>query len=180
MSKSLLYLIKLSVIPIIALIAGKLIGVFLAGQFLGVSVVWSFSSPASFLTPSVPGADAVNVTTFANLFMYGCLAVGMSIILIQSSFFHDSHIDVNAVSKLANYNLVHLIKSSYQLYHWGFIWTVYLLLGNIVILIDAVTAKTDYWVLIVTGIFSFCSIMILVKDVYNEIDTAKKMSISKI
>ena len=180
MSKSLLYLIKISVIPILALVVGKLVGILVAGSFVGVDIVWDFSNPATFLSPAVPVTEIASITTFADLFMYGCLAVGMSIVLIQSSFFHDSHIDVGAVSKLADYDLLHLIKSSYQLYHWGFIWSLYLILGTIIILIDTLGGRTDLWVLIVTAIFSVFSIIILVKDVYNEIETAKKISSSKI
>ena len=124
MTKSLLYLIKLSVIPILVLIVGKLIGIAVAGSFLGVNINWAVSSPMDLLTPAVAAAEISRVTTFADIVMYGLLAIGMSIILIQSSYFHDSHVDVNAVSKLADYNLLGLIKSTYELYHWGFIWTL--------------------------------------------------------
>ena len=180
MTKSLLYLIKLSVIPILVIIVGKLIGFALAGSFLGVDVNWVIHSPLDLFTPSVAVSDIRSVTTFADLFMYGALAIGMSIILIQSAFFHDSHVDINAVSKLADYNLLGLIKSSYKLYHWGFIWSLYLIIGSIIIVLDYFAGKADLWALIVTGFFSIFGIMILVKDVYNEIETAKKISNNKI
>lgn len=179
MTKSLLYLIKLSVIPILALIVGKLVGFIIAGEFLGVDVTWTINSPLDLLMPSVAAAEIRNVTTFADLIMYGLLAVGMSIVLIQSSFFHDSHVDVNAVSRLADYNLLGLIKSTYHLYHWGFIWTIYLLIGTVVIMVDYFSGRADLWALIITTFFSIFSIMILVKDVYNEIETAKKISSKK-
>ena len=176
MTKSLLYLIKLSVIPILVLIVGKLIGIAVAGSFLGVNINWAVSSPMDLLTPAVAAAEISRVTTFADIVMYGLLAIGMSIILIQSSYFHDSHVDVNAVSKLADYNLLGLIKSTYELYHWGFIWTLYLLIGTIVIMVDYFAGRADLWALIITSLFSIFSIMILVKDVYNEIETAKKIT----
>lgn len=179
MTKSLLYLIKLSVLPILALIGGKLLGFVLAGSFLGVDVHWVINTPLDILTPIVPIGEIRNVTTFADLFMYGLLAVGMSIVLIQSSFFHDSHVDINAVSKLADYNLLGIIKSSYHLYHWGFIWGIYMIIGSVVIIIDYFLGSADLWAAVITAFFSVFSIMILVKDVYNEIETAKKITSSK-
>lgn len=179
MTKSLLYLIKISVVPVLALIVGKLIGFVLAGAFLGVDVHWVINSPFNILTPYVPATEIRNVTTSANIIMFGIVAAGMSLVLIQSAFFHDSHVDMGAVSKLADYNLLGLIKSSYHIYHWGFIWTVYMIVATIAIMIDYFLGKTDLWAVIVTAIFSVSSIMILIKDVYNEIESAKKVTINK-
>jgi len=176
MTKSLLYLIKLSIVPVIALIGGKIVGIIIAGSLLGVEVAWNYSNPLSLLSPSVSSNDVISITTFANLFMYGCLAIGMSVVLIQSSFFHDSHIDINRVSKLADFNLIKLIKSSYDLYHWGFVWTIYLIIGTVLILLDTIVGKTAFVIFVITAVFSISTVMILVKDVYNEIEIAKQIN----
>jgi len=176
MLKSLLYLIKLSIVPILTLILGRILGIIFGGIFLNTSVTWNFSSLLSILSPQVIAGQVVPLTTFADLFMFSCLAIGMSIVVIQSAFFHDIHMDVGFISKLADWNLMNLIKSSYDLYHWGFIWSIYLIFGVLVILVDTLSALIPTWIFIVTGLFTVFSIMSLVKDVYNEIETAKKVN----
>ena len=50
------------------------------------------------------------------------------------------------------------------------------MIGTIVIMVDYFAGRADLWALIITSLFSIFSIMILVKDVYNEIETAKKIT----
>jgi hypothetical protein len=176
MVKSLLYSLKLSVIPIVALIGGKLTGLWLAGSLLGVKIGWDFTTPASFLNPAVAASDSKNVLSFANLVMFALLAIGMSIVLIQSSYFHDSHLDVSIVSKLADMNLLNLVRSTYELYHWGFIWVVYLFIASLVILVDVTLNRTEVWVVVISFAFSLFSILILIKDAYNEVQIAKSLT----
>ena len=179
MAKSLLYILKISIIPIIALIGGRLLGMWLASILLGYNLTWDFSSPSAFLNPSTPNYDLINLLTFANLIMYAVLAIGMSIVLIQSSYFHDSHLDVTFVSKLADLNLLGMIKSTYQLYHWGFVWTIYLFIGTFVILFDVISGRCEVWVVIVSFVFPLFSLLVLIKDVFNEINIAKSLVVTK-
>ena len=179
MIKSLLLLLKLTVLPILALIVGKLLGIYIAGFVMGIDVIWNFSSPISFLNPTVALQDIKSIINFADLFMFVCLAFGMSLVVIQGAFLHDSHLDVSMASRLANFNLLSIVKSTYEIYHSGFIWTLYLIMGLIVILMDVINMNADAWVLIFTGVFSLLSIVILVKDVFNEIEIAKSLSIKK-
>ena len=175
MVKSLLYLLKLSAVSVVALIGGRFIGIYLAGVVQDVNIIWNFSSVGGILNPVVPIENVKNIMTFADIFMYAVLSIGMSIVLIKSVFLHDGNLNVPIISKLADKGIFSLIKSTYHLYHWSVVWMAFLIIGSIVIIVDTFEGRTDMWVAVVTSLFSVFSFVILIKDTFNEIETAKSL-----
>jgi hypothetical protein len=175
MVKSLLYILKLSTVSVVALIGGRFLGIYLAGIIQDVGIVWNFSSIGGMLNPVVPIESVKNIMTFADMFMYAVLSVGMSIVLIRSVFLHDENLNVPVISRLADKGVFSLIKSTYHLYHWSIVWMVFLIMGSIIVAVDAFEGRADTWVAVVTSLFSVFSFIILIKDTFNEIETAKSL-----
>jgi hypothetical protein len=130
------------------------------------------AAPASWLTfQNLVSANGIlTVSSYSDLFMYLGIAVGMSVILVQALYLHDSHITPNMINRLAKNNLLSLIRSSFELYHSGVIWLLFLWLANILILINTIRSLTNLWTLLVCTIFTISYSIIFMKDLFAEIE----------
>lgn len=171
MKRSLLQLIVYSIIPAVVIIIAKLGGIYLAGALFNIHIDLS-GSVTSFLSFQnlVNAKEIVTISSYSDLFMYLGVAVGMSVILIQALYLHESHITPGTINKLAKYNLLSLVRGSFELYHSGIIWLIFMWLANIVVLINTTRALTDIWTLCICTIFSISYSIIFMKDLFAEIE----------
>ncbi len=133
-SKTLLKLIDTAILPALAIVAGKLLGMALVSSRLGV--------PFTLNLKSLPPATSSTLNTYSNLFAYGVLALGILLILARSYFFHSSHISPQVTIKLHTLNLASIISTTYELFHQAIIWMSYLWLLTLLFLLQA------YWELV--------------------------------
>lgn len=177
MKRSLLKLIEYSILPAIVLVLSKVGGIYLAAALFNIQVDLSASSSAfMFFESAVAAKDIVVVSSYSDLFMFMGVALGMTIILVQALYLHDSHVSPKMINELAKRDLLSLIKSSFHLYHSGVIWLAFLWLAAIVILINAINGMTDIWALAVSVIFTISYSIIFLKDLFTEIELNKNGS----
>lgn len=180
MKKSLLKLIGYSILPAISIFAAKLIGIFLSGLIFNIPIdLRNQSQGLLFFQTIVPGVDLINVVTYSDLFMYLAMVLGMTFILVRSLYFHDSHISSTMISRLAKYNLLGLMQTSYELYHAGVIWLAFLWCANVLIGINVYHGLTETWALAVTVLFSLSYSIIFFKDLLAEIGLSKDDNLAK-
>ena len=164
-SKTLLKLIDEAILPAVIVVAGKILGVALLNPKLGL--------PFTLNLETLPGSGANLVNTYSNLFSYGGVALGLSIILIRSFFFHNTHISPQITIRLYRLNLTSIIETTYELFHQAAVWLSYLWLLTILFALQAYWGLTPWNIalgtLAVTLIFS-CLFII---DADREIDIAK-------
>lgn len=127
-TKSVTKLIDEAIIPAIALIVGKMLGLFLTivfyhmdfvidqGGIFKVLPVITFTSPQNYILAE----------NFSNLVMLFAASFGTIFVIFRAHFFHRSHIHPYIHAKLVSLNLESLIAPSYDLYHQGAIWLTYL------------------------------------------------------
>lgn len=161
-SRTLLKLIDEAILPAIALIAAKIIGVALLSMQLGLDLTLNLKSIEE------PNASLVN--TYSNLFSYGAIALGLSFILARAYFFHSSHISPQITLRLSSRNFTTIISTTYELFHQAVVWLSYLWLMSFLFLVQSywklVPMNIALGTLVVTLIFT----CFFVWDVDREID----------
>ena len=179
MIRSLLRLIEYSILPAVVIILAKFGGIYFAAALFNIQIDLT-ASATSWLTFQnlVAAKDIVVVSSYSDLFMYLGVAIGMSVILVQALYLHDSHISPNMVNRLAKNNLLSLIRSSFDLYHSGVVWLIFLWLANILILVNTIRSLTDLWTLFICTIFTISYSIIFVKDLFAEIELTNNANLS--
>lgn len=175
MSRSLFKLIDYALVPAALLILAKLAGIFLVAALFSVNIQVNVLADALLSFETVVNAgDLPLISSYSDLFAFSIMSFGLAFILISAVYFHDSHIKVSTVNKLAKFDLLHLIKGSFELYHSGIVWLIFLWLANLLILINVIKQSTYLWILLVTVIFSISLTVIFFRDLFQEIELVKK------
>ena len=175
-TKSLVKLIDESLIPAIALIVAKMVGLFLASQFLHLNFTVK-NAALLFVLPKVQFAsvqDYILAENYSNLTMFITAAAGTILVLVRAHFFHQSHIHPNLQAKLVSLNMESLIASSYHLYHQALIWITFLWLTTAFLVISTIVLHVTYPVIsaiafIISANFSW----IFAMDVEKEVELSK-------
>lgn len=175
MSKSLIKLLDSAIIPALVMVCSKVIGLWIVNQIFNLSF-GLIPNPNNLIGISVSYSsqeDLMVSSSYSNLFMYGCLFLSFSFVLVQATFFHDSHITPFTLSKLAANNLLDLIKDSFNLYHEASIWLIFIWSASIIILINSILGSTYSWIAVLSVVGSLIVTVVLVRDVGKEIRVAK-------
>jgi len=172
MSNVLVKIIDKSLLPAILIIFSKMLGVYLFSSLFGIDI--SFETVSGNLFKVTPIVDnSINqiqvLSTYSDIFMFAVISVGFIVITIQSLFFHESHINIAMIAKLAEHNLLDWVKSSYELYHTAITWFIFIWLTVIIIMVNSLLHKTEPWVFVVTFVFTISLSVILVRDMIKEI-----------
>ena len=161
-SKTLLKLIDTAILPAVAIVAGKLLGMALISLKLGI--------PFTLNLKSLPPTTSSTLNTYSNIFAYGGVALGVLLIMARSYFFHSSHISPQVTIRLHAINLTSIISTTYELFHQAIIWMSYLWLLTLLFLLQAywelVSPQMAGAVLGTTVILSF----FFIHDVDREVD----------
>ena len=161
-SKTLLKLIDTAILPAVAIVTGKLLGMALISSKLGI--------PFTLNLKSLPPTTSSTLNTYSNIFAYGGVALGVLLIMARSYFFHSSHISPQVTIRLHAINLTSIISTTYELFHQAIIWMSYLWLLTLLFLLQAywelVSPQMAGAVLGTTVILSF----FFIRDVDREVD----------
>jgi hypothetical protein len=174
MTNSLIKLIDYALLPAAVLLLGKLLGVYLTIFIFDIDFGFATNASVFFsFTPVVASEYVQLVSSYSDLFMFVLVGAGFTYVLTTALFMHDSHIEVATINVLAKYNLLGLIKSSYQLYHSGIIWLAFTWIANFVVLVNVMLGKTYSWILIVTTLFALALSVALFRDLFRELALQK-------
>lgn len=176
-AKSIIKLIDEALIPAVAIIVAKMVGLFLAASFSNLNFTVKNADILKVL-PSVQFANINDYTVaenFSNLAMFVVVALGTLLVLIRAHFFHESHIHPNLQARLAALNLDSLVASSYHLYHQVVIWLIFLWLTTGFLLISTIVLSITYPLIsavafIVSANFSW----IFAMDIEKEIEISRQ------
>jgi hypothetical protein len=175
MSQSLIKLVDNALLPAALMVLGKFLGIVLAIQFFGIS--WSVKDYANSIFEVgalVRQEDIATVTSYSDLLMYALLAIFFSWNIFRAIYFHNTHVKPTLVVKLANHNLLSLVKDSYQIYHSAAVWLLFTWISNVLIIINAFMGKTYTWIAVAATLFSILLTALLLQDVQREIENIKQ------
>jgi hypothetical protein len=175
MSKSLVKLVDIALIPAALLVLGKFIGLVFVIQVF--QLPWTLESvPDSLFSVQtvLQSEDVIIASTYSDLIAFIFVSIGFSFILIQATHFHESHITPNTLMKLSSNNLMGLVKSSFDLYHSAALWLIFVWLASGLVWINVLLSRTEAWVGIICTISVIIFTSILLQDVYKEINFGRK------
>jgi len=171
MKKTLLSLIKYSLFPALLLVIGKILGVYFVASMFRMNVEFSMNDyNIFFFKASVSASQLLTLSSYSDIFMFLTIVLGMSFVLFRALVLHDSHISSNTVFKLAKYNLLDLIGTSFELYHSGIIWLLFTWISTVLIYINCSKGITYVWVLFIAVVFSIFFSIIFARDLISEIN----------
>lgn len=180
MKRSLLRLIEYSLLPAILLILAKIGGIYFAALLFNIEIsTMAGAQNTLFFDTLVPPSEITVISSYSDLFMYLVIALGMTVVLVQALYLHDSHVTPKTINLLAKNNLLGIIRSSFDLYHSGVMWLVFLWVANILILINTSKGLSDLWTLLVATVFSISYSIIFLKDLFTEIELNKHANANK-
>ncbi len=171
-TKSITKLIDEAIIPAIALIVGKMLGLFLAivfyhldfvivqGGIFKMLPVVTFTSPQNYILAE----------NFSNLAMLFAASFGTIFVIFRAHFFHRSHIHPHLHAKLVSLNLESLITPSYDLYHQGAIWLTYLWLVVGFLVVSSTFGVTFTQISIIAFLIAANFSWIFALDIQREIE----------
>ncbi len=176
MSKSFIKIVDASILPASLMILSKAIGIFVLTKILDIPISLTQYSDNLFSIggQSLSLTDVKFITSYSDLIMYTVLAIIFSLNIFRAIYLHNSHIKPTLVTKLADNNLLNLIKDSYEIYHSATAWLGFTVLANAVILVNVINGVTYLWVGILTVIISALLTVLLLQDVHKEIENIKK------
>jgi len=175
-AKSIVKLIDEAIVPAVALIAGKMLGVLLSIYFLNLSFT-VVKSETLWILPSIHFADLAGyakVENYSNLTMFTVAAAGTILVLVRAHFFHESHIHPRLHAKLASLNLESLIAPSYHLYHQAAIWLIFLWLSVGFLVISTLFGVTYGQIAIVAFVVAANFSWVFALDIEKEVEIAKQ------
>jgi len=175
MSKILVKLIDYALLPASLLVVGKFLGLLFAINIFNLD--WGIKNiPGSLFSvrPVFYSEDIILASTYSDLIMFIIMTIGFSFILIQAVYFHNTHVSPRTLMKLASYNLLGLIKSTFEVYHQAAIWSIFIWVVDLLILFNVLTSKTEVWVFVFSCITSLILTVLLLRDVSKEIEISKK------
>src|SRR3989344_2230388 len=143
-TQSLVKLLDEAIIPAVALIVAKMLGLLIAIALLNLpfslkagSILWVLPSIQFKSTSAYIAAE-----NYSNLAMFLIAALGSLIVLVRAHFFHESHIHPALHAKLVSLNLESLVVPSYHLYHQALIWLIFLWLTVGLLIVSTLMAIT--------------------------------------
>jgi len=169
-SKTLIKLVDLAVLPAAILIFTKIISLLIINAVLGLSWdVQTFSDAFFGIKLTYSTYELSTVITYSNLFMHFAALSGASIAIIKLYYLHPAHVRPSVVLKLAKSDRLHYIQSSFHLYHEAIVWTLFMLVTDIIILINFTQGLTESWVLGLSIISTLFFVFILVRTVDRDV-----------
>ncbi|MBW7953446.1 MAG: hypothetical protein QY330_01255 [Candidatus Dojkabacteria bacterium] len=180
MTPTLVKLIDYSLLPFALLVFGKVVGLYLTASVFGIEL-GLISVPEALLTfrTVADQADLQVLSSYSDLFMFVLVATGFSYVLIAALKFHDTHIDIKTVNILARYNLLMLIKTSYELYHSAAVWVIFIWIATLVVFINFLAGTTYGFILIGCFLFSLLTSVAMLRDLFLEIELSRKRLLEK-
>lgn len=175
MSKSLVKLIDTALVPASLMVLTKLVSVYVISAIIGAS--WTIKDVGLTLLSArtaVPLDQLAPISTASDVILFLVMAIGFGWQLIQAVYLHDTHINPRLLAKLADKDLLDLVKGSFELFHGSSVWLIFTWITTLTIWINTATSKTHAIVSLLATAFSIGFTVLLLEDVYREIDTGKR------
>ncbi len=175
MSRSLIKIVDSSLLPAALMILSKFLGLIIVAKL--TNLPWSIKEYSSNLFSIGNALDIEQVrvlTSYSDMIMFITVALGLSMVIIRAIYLHNTHVKPTLVTRLADKNLLSLITTSYEVYHFAFAWLTFTVLANIIILINAIQGTSYIWVAVIATIFTSGLVVILLQDIYREMENIKK------
>ncbi|HCC67801.1 TPA: hypothetical protein DEP90_01135 [Patescibacteria group bacterium] len=165
--------IKLSLLPAVLMIAGKFLGLFTLIAVYGIQFnvgneVTGIFSTQIFL-PNIETTLFVN--SISDLVMISILGVFTIYMILQTTILQNTKNNPRTIAKVVKFNILKWVTSSTSTFLKIFIWTSFVVISSIIVIINTLQGDTYLWIGITAGVISLLCIWGLMKTF--EIETEK-------
>ena len=171
-AKSLVKLLDEAIIPALALIVAKMVGLYFVSQIFNLPFTIK-SQGFLKLLPTISFknmADYNLAENYSNIGMLAVVCLGTVYVMIRAHYFHASHIHPRLHARLARLNLESLIAPSYHLYHQSAIWLIFMWLTIGFLTLSAILGTTYPQVAIIGFVIAANLSWIFALDVEKEVE----------
>ncbi|HET7713159.1 MAG TPA: hypothetical protein VFK94_01430 [Patescibacteria group bacterium] len=173
LARTLQKLLDESIVPAVIVIAGKIIGLFLANTINSLS--YSLQAGGGILPWSVvysTSTEAQTANTFSNFIMYLVVLVGFLIVLFRAHFLHASHIPPRLAGRLAKMKLENFVQTTFEIYHQALVWLSFLWITTILVFIYTLGGGS-IMLMLTSFLLSFAATYLYTKDIEVELETER-------
>lgn len=175
-AKSIIKLLDEALVPAVAIIVAKMIGLFVAVFSLNLEFTIKNADLLAIL-PRVSFTSLAHYTlaeNFSNIAMFVVVALGALLVLIRAHFFHQSHIHPHLQARLVALNLESLIAPSYHLYHQAIVWLIFLWLTTGFLLVSTIILHVTHPLISAVAFITSANFSwIFAMDVEKEIELSR-------
>lgn len=164
-------LVDLAIIPAALMICSKVVAI--AGLNYLLDLDWGVQSAENVLFSmglTYTNMDhAILVNSYSNLFMFVSVIAGCILVTSKSLLFNRKKASPYFLLKLAKYDLLHLLKSSFTIYKEAFVWGTFLIVTTVYIVISFLFGMTYAWVAGLSILFSLTFLWIMIQNIEEDI-----------
>lgn len=159
MSKLIKRALRDSLLPAILMIAGKVLGIFLASATYGLSFEIGNDINGIFSTQIYFHDEATTlfVNSFSDLLMFIFLAVPTLYFVVKTAIFQSSLDNPKTIVKVTRLNLLQWITKDDTTFLRIFIWCAFLWITSAIVVTNSIQDNTYTWVGIIAGATAFLS-----------------------
>lgn len=168
-------LFKSSLLPASVLVLAKIFAFWL--MVMSLNIPWTINLDASnFLGvyPLINDNSLIRATSYMDLIFIWIVLLGLVYYLFVALIFHSSHVHPKVLTKLVKYNLTHLLKSNFNLYHEIIAWLLFAWVANILVLINSVAGRSFIGIPTFSICFTAFLTVVFFKDACNELENREK------
>ena len=169
-------LMETSLVPATLMIASKLISIFVLVSMGEVS--FDVYSSSNFFFPFKlvfsSEQDRNFVLSYSNFFMFLTVFAGSLVVSLKNSLVVHSKYSQSLVLKLAKFDLLDFINSSFISYKQLFVWGVFLLITTIYLVISSLNGDTYPWIAYISLVVCLLFLWVSMRNVQMDILFYKK------
>ncbi|MBN1618082.1 hypothetical protein JW887_01945 [Candidatus Dojkabacteria bacterium] len=171
MSKLLKKLLSAALFPAALLIVAKILGLYLSTRIFDLDwVLRSHTSEFFSIELIYTDSNAALITnSYSNLIMVSTILIGVTILLFQAYFLHDSHQNPKVLIKLIQFDFIMWLVDSKTLYPKLAVWLSFLWLSTIVSIVQTIQSTTYIGIAVFAIVASIFTTWLAARDFEREI-----------
>lgn len=119
--------------------------------------------------------DKIFIISYSNFFMFLVVFIGCMAIAFRSTLLVRSKSSTRIALKLARYDLLSLIYSSYETYKELFVWSVFLIISCIYLIFSTLFDNTYPWMANLALVVTLVFFWIIIKNIQTELYLINKL-----
>lgn len=171
-------LLQYAILPSVFIIGAKIVSMTVLSFFGGISlqIIPNYSNPL-FPFTLVFGSyeDKIFIMSYSNLFMFLVVLVGAMVIATRSTLIIRSKQSSTFVLKLARYDLLNLVNSSYETYKEVFVWSVFLVITSVYLVFSAFANNTYSWISYIAVTATLFFLWVIIRNIQIDLYLLNKI-----
>ena len=168
-------LFEAALLPAAIMLLAKLAGFWL--MVMSLNIPWTINFEAGTypgIYPFITDSNLSRAASFVDTVFVWVMLIGLFYYVFTALFLHNSHVHPKVISRLVKYNMLHLIKDNFNLYHEIIVWLIFAWIANILVLLNSLEGKTIIGIPTFSILFTAFLTVVFFKDACNELENREE------